>query len=129
MSILFTKHLKAHLKYAQSESIGTIESHSFLFTEWNDGQELSMGLHKFRNSMETDGWKISPISLIPDKITKAEIDSVELQQNFRKLQSRIIPLIEFSVYIDNIESASNELKTDLDIEGTTSNVIVRRQKE
>uniref|UniRef100_A0A1X7SIG5 Uncharacterized protein n=1 Tax=Amphimedon queenslandica TaxID=400682 RepID=A0A1X7SIG5_AMPQE len=95
MSILFTKHLKAHMKYAQTESIGTIESHSFLFTDSKDDQELSMGLRKFKNSMESKGWKISPISLIPDKITKAEIDSVELQQDFYNLQSRIIPLIEF----------------------------------
>ncbi|XP_019861608.1 PREDICTED: uncharacterized protein LOC109590100 isoform X2 [Amphimedon queenslandica] len=133
MSILFTKCLNAHLKYAQSESIGTIESHSFLFTDWNDGQELSIGLHNFRNSMETNGWKISPISPIPNQITKAEIDSVELQQDFRKLQSRIIPLIEFSVYVDDEpasdEPASDELEKHLDIEGTTLNIFVKRQKE
>uniref|UniRef100_A0A1X7VPM7 AIG1-type G domain-containing protein n=1 Tax=Amphimedon queenslandica TaxID=400682 RepID=A0A1X7VPM7_AMPQE len=129
MSILFTKHLKAHLKYAQTESIGTIESHSFLFTVRNDGQELSMGLCKCKNPMEIKGWKISPISLIPDKITKAEIDSVELQQDFRKLQSRIIPLIEFSVYVDDIETAYDELEKYLDIESTTLHIFVKRQKE
>lgn len=45
-----------------------IESHSFLFTGRNDGQKLSMGLRKFKNPMESKGWKISPLSLIPDKV-------------------------------------------------------------
>ncbi|XP_019859962.1 PREDICTED: uncharacterized protein LOC109588224 [Amphimedon queenslandica] len=129
MSILFTKHLSAHYKYTQSETVGTIESHPFLFTTRKGDGELLMELNKFKSQMDLKGWKVAPLTPIPDVILKSQIDCVELQQEFGKLQCRIIPSIEFSVYVYDEDTATDEIDKYLDIGGTTSDIFIKRQRE
>ena len=63
------------------------------------------------------------------QILKSQVDCVELQQEFGKLQCRIIPSIEFSVYVYDEDAATDEIEKYLDIEGTTSNIFIKRQRE
>lgn len=131
MSIQFTKCLNAHLKYVrtQSELISTIESYPFSFKKREGDEQLLIGLRKIKNQVDLKGWTISPLSPIPDGILKADVDCVEVQQEFGKLQSRIIPSIEFSVFVFNEEAATDELDKYLDIDGITTDIFIKRQKE